>query len=62
LKVLKEFTEPAKEFNEPEESPLEPDEESHGVRVVVGVSVGTAGGTVDATSSFFMEAAAAIFM
>jgi len=42
------------EFKEPEESPLEPEDESHGVSVVVGVSVGTGGGTVVATPVFFL--------
>jgi len=34
----------AEDIKEAEEAPEEPDEESHGVSVVVGVSVGTAGG------------------
>jgi len=43
----------AEDIKEAEEAPEEPDEESHGVNVVVGVSVGMAGGTVVATTSFF---------
>jgi len=54
---VKESNEPKAEeperldFNEAEESEEEPDEESHGVSVVVGVSVGTAGAL---TADFFV--------
>jgi len=66
LAVEPEESSEVKDFNEPndikeaEESPLEPDEESHGVRVVVGVSVGTGGGTVVATASFFFFSGAGV--